>query len=176
MFLGAFRRAVFEGAGLYDRGAVTNEDAELNQRVLERGGAIYLSRDIVVHYHPRDSYGALARQYFGYGRGRARTLLKHRRLPVLRPALPFAMVATAAVICAVSPLHPLALPCLCAYAIAAGFEAVRTAGAAGPAAVLRVATIFPVVHLSHGLGFAAGLLRYALRPDWDPPALLGRAA
>jgi len=27
--------------------------------------------------------------------------------------------------------------------------------------------IFPVVHVAQGAGFAAGLVRYALRPDWS---------
>ena len=64
VFLGAFRRRVFETVGLWDPGAITNEDAELNQRILDAGGQIYLSRDIVVHYFPRDSFKTLAKQYF----------------------------------------------------------------------------------------------------------------
>ncbi len=27
--------------------------------------------------------------------------------------------------------------------------------------------LFPVMHVAHGLGFAAGLARYAVRPDWE---------
>src|SRR5439155_23237168 len=42
VFLGAFRRRVFETVGLWDPGAITNEDAELNQRILDSGGQIYL--------------------------------------------------------------------------------------------------------------------------------------
>ena len=26
--------------------------------------------------------------------------------------------------------------------------------------------IFPVLHVSHGVGFAAGLLQYLRKPDW----------
>jgi len=177
VFLGAFRRRVFEGAGLYDGRAVTNEDAELNQRVLARGGTIYLSRDIVVHYHPRDSYSRLARQYFEYGRGRARSLLKHRRLPVLRPLLPFAMVTVGVALCAFSPLHAWLVPCLGAYALSTGVEAVRAGRGQGRSLVPRVWSIFPVMHVAHGVGFAAGLLRYAIRPDWEEPArLAGRGS
>src|SRR2546428_5067522 len=88
VFLGAFPRRVFETVGLYDPRAVTNEDAELNQRLLAAGGKVYLSRDIVVHYYPRASLPALARQYFRYGCGRARTLVKPRSLPSIRPTLP----------------------------------------------------------------------------------------
>jgi succinoglycan biosynthesis protein ExoA len=92
VFLGTFRRKVFETIGLWDPGAITNEDAELNQRILDSGGQIYLSRDIVVHYFPRDSLKTLAKQYYKYGRGRARTLLKLGRFLGLRPMVPFFMV------------------------------------------------------------------------------------
>ena len=100
LFPGAFRREIFDRVGLFDEGAVTNEDAEINQRILQAGGRIYLSREIEVHYYPRDSLTGLASQYFRYGQGRARTLLKHRRFTRMRPALPFlalliALVATA---------------------------------------------------------------------------------
>jgi glycosyltransferase involved in cell wall biosynthesis len=107
VFLGAFRRKVFETVGLWDPGAITNEDAELNQRILEAGGQIYLSRDIVVHYFPRDSFKTLAKQYYKYGRGRARTLLKLGSFPTLRPALPFLMVCGGATLFALPPLWPL---------------------------------------------------------------------
>ncbi len=53
VFLGAFRKSVFERIGYYDEGAVTNEDAEINERIRAAGGQVYLSRKIVVHYYPR---------------------------------------------------------------------------------------------------------------------------
>ena len=60
VFLGAFRRKVFETIGLWDPGAITNEDAELNQRIIDAGGRVYQSRQIVVCYYPRDSFRDLA--------------------------------------------------------------------------------------------------------------------
>jgi len=175
VFLGAFRRRVFETVGLYDSRAVTNEDAELNQRLLAAGGKIYLSRDIVVHYYPRATLPALARQYFKYGSGRARSLLKHRTLPSLRPTLPFAMVMAAAALAAVPLLRPLLPVFLGLYALASAAEALRVGHALGARTVALVWAIFPVLHLAHGLGFAAGLLRYAADPDWAPPERLSRS-
>ncbi|HMG19918.1 MAG TPA: glycosyltransferase family 2 protein [Kofleriaceae bacterium] len=166
VFLGAFRRRVFEAIGLWDPGAITNEDAELNQRILDSGGQIYLSRDIVVHYFPRDSFRSLARQYYKYGAGRARTLLKLGSAPTLRPFLPFAMVAGAAALLVVPPLWPIAPVALAGYALATGAEAVRVGARLGPAAIPTVWAIFPVLHVSHGAGFAAGLVRYLRKPDW----------
>ena len=172
VFLGAFRRRVFETVGMYDAGAITNEDAELNQRILEAGGRIYLSRDIVAHYYPRGSFRALSKQYFKYGMGRARTLLKHRTFPTPRPAIPFGMVVTGGVLLLTWPLQPFTPLFFGTYGLATGFEAWRVGRKAGLWAVPVVWAIFPVLHLSHGTGFGYGLVRYLRRPDWSDPERL----
>jgi glycosyltransferase involved in cell wall biosynthesis len=170
VFLGAFRRRVFETVGLWDPGAITNEDADLNQRILSGGGQVYLSRDIVVHYFPRDSWKSLAKQYFKYGRGRARTLLKLGRFPKLRPLLPFAMVSTGAALAVTPPLWPIGAAALATYLLATGAEAVRVGARAGVTTIPLVWSIFPVLHVAHGVGFAAGLVHYLRAPDWaDEP-------
>jgi succinoglycan biosynthesis protein ExoA len=165
---GAFRRDVFERFGMFDPGAITNEDAELNQRIVDAGGRVYLSREIVVHYYPRESMRALARQYFKYGQGRARTLLKHGRFLSWRPALPFLWLTSEAMLLATSAWHPFGLWSLTTYAFLAGAEAVRVGRHEGLVAIPVVWCIFPLLHLSHGAGFGAGLVKYALRPDWEP--------
>lgn len=172
VFLGAFRRSVFQKVGMYDPKAITNEDAELNQRILGAGGKVYLSRDIVVHYFPRDSYRTLAKQYFKYGQGRARTLLKHRSFPSPRPAIPFLMVVSGASLLLVPPLQPLAPLAFGFYAAAAAVEAIRVGRKPGLRAIPIVWGIFPVLHVSHGIGFASGLLRYSRTPDWSDPEML----
>jgi succinoglycan biosynthesis protein ExoA len=172
VFCGAFPRAVFERVGLYDPGAITNEDAELNLRIAAAGGRIFLSRQIVAHYTPRGSYRALARQYFRYGQGRARTLLKLRRLPRLRAIGPFLAVLAGVTLLAWAPRSPLTWAAFGTYAVVAAVEALRAArrhpGASAPA----VWAVFPVLHVSHGCGMVAGFVRYALRPDWGPPERL----
>jgi len=166
VFLGAFRRRVFETVGLWDPHAVTNEDSELNQRILAAGGQIYLSREIVVHYFPRDSYRGLATQYFRYGTGRARTLLKHGKYPTLRPLVPLLTMSTLAATLVVPLLWPLAPAAFGAYALATGAEAVRFGRPVGLRAIPLVWAMFPVMHAAHAAGFARGLVRYVLEPDW----------
>jgi succinoglycan biosynthesis protein ExoA len=172
VFLGAFRRRVFEAIGLYDPKAITNEDAELNQRLIQAGGKVYLSRDVEVYYYPRDSYKSLAKQYYKYGRGRARTLLKLGRLLSIRPAVPFLGTVATATMVALPPLWPALPPAIGAYLLATGVEAIRVGRDLGPGGVLTVWTLFPVIHFSHGVGFAAGLVRYLRSPDWSPVELL----
>jgi len=165
---GAFNRRVFERVGLFDPNAIANEDAELNQRILESGGRVYMSRDIIAHYYPRDSMRSLAREYFRYGQGRARTLLKHGKLVSLRPMLPLLGLVGEAVALAAMPWQIGGLS-LAAYALATGAEAVRVGRAEGLVAIPVVWAIFPVLHVSHGAGFAAGLVKYLARPDWSAP-------
>jgi succinoglycan biosynthesis protein ExoA len=167
VFLGAFRRRVFETVGLWDPKAITNEDSELNQRILEAGGKIYLSKDIVVHYYPRDSFKKLATQYFRYGKGRARTLIKLGKFPTLRPAGPFLMMSGLASTLVLPILWPLAPVAFAAYALATGAEAVRVGKRLGPAAIPAVWAMFPVLHASHAAGFAAGLVQYLRNADWQ---------
>lgn len=173
VFLGAFRRRVFESVGLWDPKAITNEDSELNQRILENGGQIYLSREIVVHYFPRDSFKALAKQYFKYGTGRARTLLKLGKYPTLRPLGPFIAMSSLAATVLMPPLWPVAPIAFTTYALATGAEAVRVGRSVGVRAVPMVWAMFPVLHASHAAGFAAGLWRYLRQPDWSEPDKIG---
>ncbi len=172
VFLGAFRRHVFEQVGLWDPRAITNEDSELNQRILCAGGHVYLSREIVVHYFPRESFRALAKQYFKYGVGRARTLLKLGKYPTLRPLGPFLAMSSLAASLVVPPLWPLAPALFATYVLATGVEAVRVGRPLGVAALPVVWGMFPVLHASHAAGFATGLVRYLRQPDWSEPEKL----
>jgi succinoglycan biosynthesis protein ExoA len=164
VFNGAFRREVIEHVGLYDERARANEDAELNQRIIEAGGRVYLSRSIVAFYYPRASLRGLARQYLGYGQGRARTLLRRRRLLSVRPLVPFAAVTIFTVLAVFAALVPgtawlLAVACEIYVGIVV-IEAARLAATNLRFFPLLLA-IFPVMHAAHGLGLWEGLFRYA---------------
>ena len=71
--------AAFLAVGGYDESFTHNEDAELDIRLRNSGGQIWLCSELAISYFPRSSFSALARQYFNHGSGRARTMLKHRR-------------------------------------------------------------------------------------------------
>jgi succinoglycan biosynthesis protein ExoA len=169
VFPGSFRRSALEKVGLYDVKAITNEDAELQQRILQAGGKVYLSKDVVVHYYPRKSFRLLAKQYFKYGDGRARTLLMHGRFPVLRPLVPFAFVVAGATVIVVPPLQALAPLFFGTYAAVTGLEALRVGSKVGLWAVPVVWAIFPTMHLAHGIGMLQGLVKYTIAPK--PPLI-----
>jgi succinoglycan biosynthesis protein ExoA len=126
-----------------------------------------MSPEIGVFYRPRESMRALARQYYRHGKGRARTLVKHGRSGAWRPALPFLWLLGEGLLLATSRWQPLAPWSVAAYVLATGAEAVRVGRREGPLAVPVVWAIFPVVHVALGAGFATGLVRYVVRPDWS---------
>ena len=88
----AFDRESFNEIGGYDARFSHNEDAEYDRRLTEAGGRIWLDAGIRLTYFMRPTPRALARQYYTYGRGRMRTLLKHGDRPKLRQMLPVVLL------------------------------------------------------------------------------------
>lgn len=172
---GAFRREAFERVGLFDAEARANEDAELNQRIIEAGGTVYLSRDIVSFYYPRRSIGDLARQYFAYGKGRARTLLRRRRMLSPRPLVPFATVTGFSILVALTVVAPAWWPLLAIAAALYGgaviAESARVARRTELRLLPQLVAIFPIMHAAHGVGVWAGLWTWVGADLPDPPRL-----
>jgi succinoglycan biosynthesis protein ExoA len=149
----AFRRAAFEQAGGYDASFEANEDAEFDARLRAQGGRIWLDPDIPVIYYPRATLHGLARQYFRYGAGRARTSDKHgeplRARQMLPPALAL-MIAGCGIGALFEPML-LVLPLLYALAVltASVVFAVRQRALVGLLAAPALATM----HIAWGAGF-----------------------
>jgi succinoglycan biosynthesis protein ExoA len=85
------RLSSFTAVDGYDATFSHNEDAELDFRLGEKGNKIWLEPKAAVRYFPRSTATALWRQYFNFGKGRARTVRKHRLRLKLRQALPLAI-------------------------------------------------------------------------------------
>ena len=159
MRLEAFRRI-----GGYDPTFSHNEDAEYDHRLTASGGRIWFKGDLAIDYFPRRTPSALFRQYVNHGRGRARTVLKHR-MPLkprqLAPALvgPAAATALAAVLIGVA-VHPIALIlaapavlwiCVC---LAGGAFSARSANSPPCGYLSGLAAM--VMHLGWSWGFLSG--------------------
>ena len=147
----------FFGVGGYDEGFRANEDAEFDVRLAQNGGRIWLSGETRITYYPRATAGGLFRQYLNYGRGRARTLLRHRLRPKLRQMLPVA-VAPAAIAAPFGLLEPaLAWPAACWIAACLGagvLLGVKTKSRAAIGSGVAAA----VMHLAWSIGFWQQLL------------------
>ena len=89
----AFSRKFFVSVGGYNENTTINEDSEYDAGAARAGGRAWLCSETAVTYFPRRSLPALGRQYFNYGRGRARTLFTLRTRPHLRQVALLAIMA-----------------------------------------------------------------------------------
>lgn len=152
------RIAAYRAVSGYDETFRHNEDAELDYRLIQSGHHIWLTSATVMTYHPRSTASGLFKQYFGYGRGRARNVLKHRIVPKARQLLPLAILPAVALAAlsfvhwvAVIPLIAWCLLCMSLGALAARRH-VNTYGLPVSRAPL-VGVAAMIMHLAWSSGF-----------------------
>jgi glycosyltransferase involved in cell wall biosynthesis len=85
---GSYKRDLFEQIGLFDETLLANEDYELNTRILQSGGKIWLDPNIRCTYFARSNLRALAKQYYGYGYWKVQMLKRYPETLRWRQALP----------------------------------------------------------------------------------------
>ncbi len=161
----AYTRAIIERAGHYDEEMVRNQDDEYNYRLRKLGARILLAADVHARYYSRGTLKSLFRQYYQYGYWKVRVWQKHPRQMSGRQFVPALFVAA------------LLGALLAALFVAGGGWLLAAVGgaylAANLAATLLVAAragwqhtrwlplVFLFLHLSYGLGFLTGLVRFA---------------
>lgn len=164
---GAFRRETLERLGGYDRGLLANEDYELNLRLREAGGVVWLDPRIRSTYFARPNLGALARQYWRYGFWKAGVIRRHPGSLRWRQALPPLFVLVLAGTLVAAAAAPLGR--ILAALMLGGYLLVLAAGGLHAAWRRRDAGLLPffpvavaVMHLAWGSGFLWGTLRSLL--------------
>lgn len=65
---GCYTKESFEAYGLYNEQLVRNQDIELNKRIINGGGKIYLVPDVTCTYYARESFMDLAKNNFSNGK------------------------------------------------------------------------------------------------------------
>lgn len=162
------RVAAFKSVGGYDESFSHNEDAELDYRLSAAGHRIWMTGKTFMVYYPRASATALFRQYLGYGRGRARNILKHRSLPKLRQLLPL-LVAPVVVGASLALLvnWPALVPAGLWAAACLGYGVWMAVGQRNPYGPLAAVSAM-VMHLAWSAGFWLQLLDFRRREVGRP--------
>jgi glycosyltransferase involved in cell wall biosynthesis len=158
IFPGAWRIETLRDLGGMREDWAVNEDAEMNMRLRQRGGRIYLSPELRPKYFVRSSVRGLTRQYARYGFWRARTLLSH-------PAsLRWRQVVAPLFVISILAAWPLArwlgvagLVHLFLYALVNIGASVATAARSSWRYAVMLPLIFFIIHVAWGTGFLAGL-------------------
>jgi len=151
------RIAAFRHVGGYDESFSHNEDAELDYRLRQAGYRIWMSGRTQMVYYPRATLKSLYFQYLGYGRGRAKNVLKHRVIPKVRQMVPLA-VFPVVLLAALSFVHWIAaVPLLIWAAVCLGYGLV-TAIRQRYAGVALAGVSAMVMHFGWSVGFWLQLL------------------
>jgi succinoglycan biosynthesis protein ExoA len=158
----AFRLESFKALGGYDESFSHNEDAEFDYRLIKSGGRILMSSNTAVIYYPRHNFLALARQYFNFGKGRARTILLHRMRPKLRQIAPLAILAAAAIAIIGAPSATFLVIPFLGYAAACNIYAAALAIKQMDFAVAAAGVAAMTMHLAWSIGFVTMICRHVI--------------
>ena len=164
VYMGAWKREVFEKIGLFDEELVRNQDDEFNYRLRKSGGKILLSPAIKSKYTVRSNPTALWKQYFQYGYWKIRVLQKHPKQMSLRQFIPPAFVISI-IACITLFLSfswgwiPFTL-IAGSYIIANLVASIIVSSNKGWKHLLRLPLVFAILHLSYGTGFLIGLFKF----------------
>jgi len=92
VYLGCWRRQIFEECGLFDETLVRNQDDEFNLRLNRAGKVVWQTPRIRSRYHARSHIGHLCSQYFQYGFWKTAVIRKHNTAAAVRHLLPSCFV------------------------------------------------------------------------------------
>lgn len=163
VFLGVFRKDVLEEIGGFDESLHRAQDWELNYRLRTAGHLVYFSPDLRVVYRPRDSYRALARQFFTTGQWRREVVRRHPdtlSLRYLAPPLAVLGVGSGLLggLLGLALRNRLLTAMLVAPTVYLSFLTVATATMeTTPRSRSRLPLVLAIMHMAWGAGFVRGL-------------------
>jgi glycosyltransferase involved in cell wall biosynthesis len=152
VYLGAFRREALVVIGGFDERFTRAQDWELNFRLRENGGVIYFDPRLHVTYRPRSSVGALAKQYFEYGRWRRVVSRRHSGTINYRYlAPPFALLGfSASLVLGILLSSIFFIPAL-VYLLFVVLASLKISTSIGEYLLLLL--VIPTMHFAWGAGF-----------------------
>lgn len=149
--LGAFPTELLRATGGWSEKLLANEDYELNYRLRRAGGRVVFDPSIWSIYHPRESLGGVAQQYWRYGQWKAAMLAENPASLRPRQLAPVALLAVGAAALAPTPTRGPARAALGVYGLTLGRVA------AGSSAGWRTAAVLATMHACWGAGVLKGL-------------------
>ena len=152
VYLGVFQKDALLAIGGFDERFTRAQDWELNFRLRANGGTIYFDPRLEVTYRPRSTVGALAKQYFEYGRWRRVVSRRHKgtiNYRYLAPPVALAGFLTSIILGLV--LHQI-------FFIPAAIYLLFVAGASvaiakSLAQYIYLLAVIPTMHFAWGAGF-----------------------
>jgi GT2 family glycosyltransferase len=167
VYLGCWRRSLFDRIGGFDEELVRNQDDELNLRLTRRGGTIWQSTRIRSWYRPRHSLRRLFQQYAQYGYWKVRVIQKHRVPASWRHLVPAAFVLSTCALVGASAFSTAARVAAAvvvgSYTVCALVASVMTAASTEWALLPVLPPTLACFHVGYGYGFLRGVWDFVIR-------------
>jgi len=166
VYLGCWRREVFDRVGLFDPELVRNQDDEFHLRLTRAGGKIWQSPRIRSWYTPRGSLRAVFKQYMQYGYWKVRVIQKHTIPAAVRHLIPGLFVCSLIVLPLISIWWNTAvwlwLAIVGMYVICTLAASVATARHKGYQILPVLPVVFAMYHFGYGYGFLRGIWHFVV--------------
>lgn len=148
-----FRLDWFKKIGGYDPSFSHNEDAEYDHRLGLAGGKVWLETNIRLDYLMRPNPRQLMQQYWAYGRGRAKTVLKHQMQPRLRQVIPVINLGLIAACLALGSLWPVLLTLPVLYLLVLACVSLTSIALTKSLCGAWAGVVLGIIHNAWGAGF-----------------------
>jgi glycosyltransferase involved in cell wall biosynthesis len=175
---GCYWKELFDRIGLYDEALIRNQDDELNHRLIKRGGRILLVPGIMSFYTARESLTKLWRMFYQYGYFKPLAARTIGAVMTARQLIPSAFLLCVFLAAVLSPwsatIAILFQVIVIAYAAIDLTVSLRAALERGLLCGLWLLVVFPILHISYGIGYLRGLLNFLVlrrRPTSESIAL-----
>lgn len=173
VYMGVFRRDVFERVGLFNESLVRNQDIELNGRVRQSGGLVILSPEIRSLYFCRNTLRALWTQNYKNGLWVPRTISLSPTSLSYRHFVPLAFVLAlvfSGLVAFASTIGSVAFMLIVgSYLLCSLVSSISAARTNGWRYVLTLPIVFLFLHASYGIGSLVGMVKIVY--DWLRPKL-----
>ena len=160
VYLGAWKRKLFDEIGFFDERLKRNQDDEFHYRARSLGKEIYLNPEIKSYYYPRSSLSKLIKQYIQYGLFKPVVLRKIKSEIKLRHLIP-SLFSIYILLLPLAFFSLFYLLPLFVYTFMDIYFSVRTKS--NIKIVINSLIVYPVLHLSYGFGFLIGLFKTGVR-------------
>ncbi len=166
VYLGAYRKELFDRIGLFNEDLACGEEIDLNNRIRSNGGKVLLSPAIKSYYHNRSSLVELWKQFFRNAFWNVKTLQVSPNALSFRHIIPpiFAVsLLTCLIIGIFSPVGiSLFFLIVLLYGCLSIIFSFKLALQNGYKYFFAMQAVFFCLHSSYSLGYFAGFLRFGV--------------
>lgn len=163
---GCYKKELFDKIGDFDRDLKRNQDDEFNARLIQNGGKIYLLPFLRIRYSARENFRKLLKMFYQYALYKPLVNKKLKHPATIRQFAPpaFVLYLLVLLIALVLGFYPLAfsVPILLYLVLSLVFSVKAAVKNNDIPAILILPFVFFGIHLSYGLGYFAGMLKWTV--------------